>query len=217
MSLIPTLQVRPLSQRCPIRPWHRPQHRCLLYCEMETSLGLVLPPLLEGKDWGKPMEDCCSACTREQLIQPYRQASLGGNTSLRLWRKGNCDAQTSQFCLETVLNTCAKIWAEFKTHLETALSRMSWTLRSNSRTSDTGIIPSSELGREERVSTRASLRQEVRCSVSGVAWAPVPTPVWKSDRFSSAFLLAEVKVMLSGGVEDWNPKAAGWLENNEWI
>ena len=159
------------------------------------------------------MEDCCWACPRDQLIQPYRQASLGGITSLRLWRKGNCKAQTTSWhCLETELNTCTKIQAEFPTHLEMALSKMSWTLRSNSCTSNTGIMPPSELGREERVSTRATLRQEMSCSVLRVAWAAAPTPVWKSDRDSSAFLLAEVKVLLSGVVEDWNMKAAGWLE-----
>ena len=38
MSLIPTLQVRPLRQRCPTSPWHRPWHRSLLHCEMEPSL-----------------------------------------------------------------------------------------------------------------------------------------------------------------------------------
>ena len=45
MSLIPTLQVRPLRQRCPTCPWHRPWHRSLLYCELEPSLwcGLATP------------------------------------------------------------------------------------------------------------------------------------------------------------------------------
>ena len=207
ISVIPTLQVRPLSQRCTTRPWQR----FLLHCEKEPS-SCGLGTLLEGKDWDKPMEDCCWTCTRDQLIQPYRQASLGGITSLTLQRKGNCEAQTSGCCLETELNVSAKIWAEFPTHLETALSKMPWTLRSNSHTSDTGIMPPSELGREERVSTRKTLRQEISCSVSRVAWAAAPTPVWKSERDRSAFLLAEVKVMLSGGVEDQNLKAARWLE-----
>ena len=41
MSLIPTLQVRPLSQGRTTRPWHR----SLLHCEMEPSLwpGLATP------------------------------------------------------------------------------------------------------------------------------------------------------------------------------
>ena len=45
-----------------------------------------------------------------------------------------------------------------------------------------------------------------------MAWAAAPTPVYKSDRDWSAFLLAEVKMMLPGGVNDQNLKAAGWLE-----
>ena len=174
--------------------------------------GLVLPPLLEGKDWDKLIEDCCWACARDQLIWPYRQASLGGISSLRLWRKENYEAHTSWHCLETKLHTCAKIQVELPTHLETALSEMSWSLRSNSCTSDTGIMPPSELGREDRVSRRATLRWEMSCSVLWVTWAATLTPICKSDRDWSAFLLAEVKVMLSGGVDDWNPKAAGWLE-----
>ena len=52
--------------------------------------GLALLPLLGGKDWDKPTE---WACTRDQLIQPYRHASLGGITSLRLWRKGNVQSK----------------------------------------------------------------------------------------------------------------------------
>ena len=58
----------------------------------------------------------------------------------------------------------------------------------------------------------ATWRWEMSCSVSGVACAVAPTPVWKSERDWSTFLLAEFKEMLSGGVETWNPKAAGWLE-----
>ena len=44
-SLIPTLQVRSLRQRCPTSPWHRPWHRSLLYCELEPSpwSGLITP------------------------------------------------------------------------------------------------------------------------------------------------------------------------------
>ena len=96
-----------------------------LFCTVKWNLGygLALPSLLDRKDWDKPMEDCCWACTRDRLIWPYRQASLGGITSLRLWRKGNCEAQTSWCCLETELNTCAKVWAEFPSHLDTALSQ----------------------------------------------------------------------------------------------
>ena len=51
-----------------------------LFCTMKWNPvhGLVLLPLSEGKDWDKPIEDSCWPCARDQLIQPYRQASLGG-------------------------------------------------------------------------------------------------------------------------------------------
>ena len=93
-----------------------------LFCTVKWNPGccLVLPALLEGKVWDNPLEDCCWACDRDQLISPYRQASLGGTTSLRPWSKGNCEAQTSQCCLEAELNTCVKIQAEFPTHLDAA-------------------------------------------------------------------------------------------------
>ena len=158
------------------------------------------------------MEGCCWASARDQFIQPYRQASPGGTTSLRLWRKGNCEAQTSWCCLEAELNICPKIWVELATHLDTALCIMSWILISNSCTLDTGITSPSELGREEIGSTRPTLRWEMSCFMTRVAWAAALMPVWKSDRLSSASLLAGVMVMWSGGVEDRNPKAAGWLE-----
>ena len=48
MSLIPTLQVKPLSQRCTIRPWHG----SLLHCEMEPSLWPGLATPLRGKRHG---------------------------------------------------------------------------------------------------------------------------------------------------------------------
>ena len=95
--------------------------------------------------------------------------------------------------------------AKFPTHLETAL-------RSNSHTSDTGITPPSALGSEERVWTMATHGWEMSCSMSKVACAAAPIPVWKSERDWSTFLLAEFKVMLSEGVEAQNPKDAGWLE-----
>ena len=37
-------------------------------------------------------------------------------------------------------------------------------------------------------------------------------PVWNYEMHWSTFLLVVVKVILSGGVEDQNPKAAGWVE-----
>ena len=85
-----------------------------LFCtgKWNSVCSLALPPLLDGKDWDKPMEDSCWIYTRAQLIWPYRQASLGGITSLRLWRKGNHETQTSWCSLEAELNTCTKIWAD---------------------------------------------------------------------------------------------------------
>ena len=50
---------------------------------------------------------------------------------------------------------------------------------------DTVITPPSELGREEKVSTMATLKQEMNCSMSRVAWATAPMPVWNSDRLIS--------------------------------
>ena len=137
-SLIPTLQVRLLSKDAPLVPGTDPDIGLFCTVNWNPVHGLALPPLLGGKDWDKPTE---WTCTRDQLIWPYRQVSLGGITSLRLWRKGICEAQTSWHCLETELDRYAKIWADFPTHLETVLSKMSWILKSNSCTSDTGITP----------------------------------------------------------------------------
>ena len=157
------------------------------------------------------MKDCCWACARHHFILLYRQASLGRTISLQQWRKGNCDTQTSQCCLEAELGRCAKMWAELPAHLDTALSKMLWTLLSNSHTSETGTTPPSESGRRKIV-TRATPRQEMCYSMLRVAWTAAPMPVWNSDRLWLAFLMAGVKVMLSAGVEDKNPKAAGWLK-----
>ena len=49
MSLIPTLQVRPLSQRWTTRPRHRPWYRSLLHHEMEPSSWPGLATPLKGK------------------------------------------------------------------------------------------------------------------------------------------------------------------------
>ena len=115
-----------------------------LFCTLKWDPvnGLVLPPLLEGKDWDKPMEGCYCACATDHFIWPYRQGSLGGTTSLRPSRKGNCEAQTSWHCLEAELKTWTKVQAELLSHLDTALV-------SNSHTSEAGVTPSSESGREE--------------------------------------------------------------------
>ena len=186
---------------------HWPLHRSLLYCEMEPSLWPGLATLLRGKrlrqTHGRLLLSMC---------QQHRQASVGGITSLYCEGKGTEKPRLHNTAWKQELNTCTKIWADFPTHLETALSKMPWTLRSNSHTSDTGITPPSELCREERVLIRATLRWEMNCSVSRVAWEAVPTPVCKSERDWSAFLLADFKVMLPGGVEDLNPNAAGCLD-----
>ena len=56
-----------------------------LFCTVNWNLvcGLTLLPILGEKDWDKATE---WACARDQLLWPYRQASIGGITSLRLWR-----------------------------------------------------------------------------------------------------------------------------------
>ena len=84
MSLIPTLQVRPLSQRYTTRPWHR----SLMHCEMEPSPWPGLATPLRGKRLRQTHRRLLLSLARDHLIWSYRQASLGGNTSLRLWRKG---------------------------------------------------------------------------------------------------------------------------------
>ena len=63
MSLSPTLQVRPLSQR----GTNRLQQRPLLHIKMEPSTWPGFATSLRGKDWDKPMEECCWACARDQF------------------------------------------------------------------------------------------------------------------------------------------------------
>ena len=55
MSLIYILQVRPLSQRCTTRPWHR----SLFHSEMDPSLGPGFAAPLDDIGLDKPMEDHC--------------------------------------------------------------------------------------------------------------------------------------------------------------
>ena len=57
-SLIPTLQVTPLRQRCPTSPWHRPSQRSLLHCEVEPS----------------PWSGLASPLRRKRLRQPHRMS-----------------------------------------------------------------------------------------------------------------------------------------------
>ena len=102
--------------------------------------------------------------------------------------------------------------AEFPTCLETALSKISWIWRSNSHTSDTGITPPKPKVVRKEYQQGQPRGKEMSCSMSRVACTVAPTPVWKSVRDWSAFLLAEFKEIISGGIEAKNPKAAGWLE-----
>ena len=89
MSLHPNLQVRPLCQRGITGLQGLVSFYTLKW---NPVLVLAFPPIIGGKDWDKPMEDCYWPCTTDQFIWPQRQASLGGTMSLRLWRKGNCKA-----------------------------------------------------------------------------------------------------------------------------
>ena len=54
------------------------------------AFDLALAPIIEVKDWDNPSEDYWWACVRDQLMQPYRQASLWKTKSLISWRKRNC-------------------------------------------------------------------------------------------------------------------------------
>ena len=88
-------------------PWHRPQHRSLLYCELEP----------------RPWSDLATPFRRRGLRQVHRMSlcqrpfntviETGGFTSWRLWRKGKCEVQTSWHCLETELNKCVKYMLNF--------------------------------------------------------------------------------------------------------
>ena len=57
-----------------------------LFCTVNWNPvhGLALPAFSGGKDWDKPTE---WACARDQLIWPYRQASLRGNHLLKTVKK----------------------------------------------------------------------------------------------------------------------------------
>ena len=102
METLPSADVLPLGQAsfplskwgllgkdAPLVPSTNPDIDLFCTVKWNPVHGLALPPLSGGKDWDKATE---WACARDQLIWPYRQASLGGITSPRLWRKGNCEA-----------------------------------------------------------------------------------------------------------------------------
>ena len=83
-SLSSTLQVRPFSQRGTTRPWHR----FSLHSEMEPNLwpGFVTPP--SGKRLDTSLRRTVAESVNDtSFIWSYRQASLGGTTSLRLCKK----------------------------------------------------------------------------------------------------------------------------------
>ena len=84
---------------------------------------------------------------------------------LLLWRKGNWETQTSWWCLETDLKTLAKIWPLLPTHLDKALSRISWMIVSSSCPSEAAITPPPELCTETNVSITAVLVWEFSCSM----------------------------------------------------
>ena len=207
MRFIPTHQVRPLSQRQTTRPWHR----SLLHHEMEASLwpGLATPHRRKRlrQTHGRLVLSLCQTpanmaiqaglTRRNHIHETVKKRELWSPDLMTLpgYRIKHMlkYKQSSQLIWKQHCPKCQEPW-------------------SNSHTLDTGIMPPSELGREERVSRRVTLRREASCSVSRVAWAAAPKPVCKSDRDWSAFLFAEVNVMLSGEVSDWNPKATGWLE-----
>ena len=84
----------------------------------------------------------------------------------------------------------AKIQAILPNHLDRALSRSSWILVSSSYSAEAATISPSEPWTDVIVSTRVVLIWEISCSVSKVAWAATPMPVWKSERCWSILLLA---------------------------
>ena len=153
-NLIPTIQVRPLSQICITRPWHR----SLLHCEMELSPLPGLATHFRGKrlrqTHGRLLLSLCQRPVNMVILANLtRRNHILEAVKRKLWSPDLMTLPGNR-----IINTCAKMSAEFPTHFKTALSKMLWTLRSNSTTSDTGIMPPSELGREERVSTMATLR-----------------------------------------------------------
>ena len=115
-----TLQVRPLSQRGTIRPWHRP----LLHSEVEPRLWPGFATPLRWKRLRQAHGRLLLSLCQRPVYMAIHTSLIRRNHILETVKKGNCEAQTSQHCLEAELNTCAKIQAEFPTHLDTALSRM---------------------------------------------------------------------------------------------
>ena len=79
---------------CPqeAQPHTSTDHFCSL--NMNPAFGLALALLIEAEDWHNPSEYCCWVFAKDQLKQPWRQASLGGTVSWTLWRKENCEART---------------------------------------------------------------------------------------------------------------------------
>ena len=106
----------------------------------------------------------------------------GRNHLLKTVEKRELWSQTSQCCLETELNKCARIHAEFPTHLETAWSKMPWIQRSNPHTSDTGVTSPSASGSEERVSNQGNLemRNKLLCVKSSMcSGTQTSLKIWK--------------------------------------
>ena len=121
-SLIPTLQVRHLSQRGTTRPWHR----YFWHIEMEPRPWSGFATPFRGKRLRQTHG-------RLLLNLPQRPVNMAIQASLtrrnhipEAVMKRELQSPDLMTLLETELNTCAKISAEFQVFLETALSRMSW-------------------------------------------------------------------------------------------
>ena len=160
MTLNPSFQVRLFCQGCTTRIWH------MLFLNIKTETG-------------------------QRPVNWNIKANLTRRNSVfKLWRKGNCDAQT-WCCLEEELNRYVKIWAVIPTCLDIVLSRMSWILLSNLCTSELGITLSSEAYTKATVSTSAALVWNISSYVSKVACAGASMPVWNqkgSDQLISLLI-----------------------------
>ena len=109
-----------------------------------------------------------------------KQSRLRRAVSLMVWRKGNCEAQTPQTCLEGYLKR--RLNTSCITNLfENSLVQMSWILFSKSCTFETDITILSESCNKVEVSNIGNLKSEISCSVSKVVWTAVLMPVgnWK--------------------------------------
>ena len=97
-SFCPSIQVMLLCQVDTTRQ----QHRSFLHIKHEQPL--VWPwHHFEVEGCVNLNEDCWWTCARDQVMLQWWQTTLGGTVSWTLWRKGNCEALTSKYCLEAEL------------------------------------------------------------------------------------------------------------------